>query len=291
MKEDAKQELKVAIQGVAGCFHDAAARQYFEGKEVKTVPCESFHALFDALSTDASMVWIVAIENTIAGSLLANHELLRQSHLTIVGEHSVRISHVLCALPGSSIESIEEVNSHPMALMQCEQFLLHHPNMRMVEKFDTAGSAEEISRLKLEKHAAVCGEFAAKLYGLEILERGIETNKRNYTRFLILADPLLASEMKPREELLDKASIVFTLPHSHGALSKVLTILSFYDVNLTKIQSLPIVGREWEYRFYVDLTFSSYVRYRQSIEAVRPLTNELRILGEYVERVGVNTMS
>ncbi len=291
MKEDAKQELKVAIQGVAGCFHDAAARQYFEGKEVKTVPCESFHALFDALSTDASMVGIVAIENTIAGSLLANHELLRQSHLTIVGEHSVRISHVLCALPGSSIESIEEVNSHPMALMQCEQFLLHHPNMRMVEKFDTAGSAEEISRLKLEKHAAVCGEFAAKLYGLEILERGIETNKRNYTRFLILADPLLASEMKPREELLDKASIVFTLPHSHGALSKVLTILSFYDVNLTKIQSLPIVGREWEYRFYVALTFSSYVRYRQSIEAVRPLTNELRILGEYVERVGVNTMS
>ncbi len=291
MKEDAKQELKVAIQGVAGCFHDAAARQYFEGKEVKTVPCESFHALFDALSTDASMVGIVAIENTIAGSLLANHELLRQSHLTIVGEHSVRISHVLCALPGSSIESIEEVNSHPMALMQCEQFLLHHPNMRMVEKFDTAGSAEEISRLKLEKHAAVCGEFAAKIYGLEILERGIETNKRNYTRFLILADPLLASEMKPREELLDKASIVFTLPHSHGALSKVLTILSFYDVNLTKIQSLPIVGREWEYRFYVDLTFSSYVRYRQSIEAVRPLTNELRILGEYVERVGVNTMS
>lgn len=291
MTENNEPKLKVAIQGVAGCFHDAAARQYFEGREIEPVPCESFHALFDALSTDASMVGIVAIENTIAGSLLANHELLRQSNQTIVGEHSVRISHVLCALPGETVESITEVNSHPMALMQCEQFLRRHPHMRMVEKFDTAGSAEEISRERLSGHAAVCGELAARLYGLDILERGIETNKRNYTRFLIIADPLLANEMKPREELLDKASIVFTLPHSHGALSKVLTILSFYDVNLTKIQSLPIVGREWEYRFYVDLTFSSYVRYRQAIEAVRPLTNELRILGEYVERVGVNTMS
>ncbi len=291
MTENNQSKLKVAIQGVAGCFHDAAARQYFEGREIEPVPCESFHALFDALSTDASMVGIVAIENTIAGSLLANHELLRQSNQTIVGEHSVRISHVLCALPGETVESITEVNSHPMALMQCEQFLRRHPHMRMVEKFDTAGSAEEISRERLSGHAAVCGELAARLYGLDILERGIETNKRNYTRFLIIADPLLANEMKPREELLDKASIVFTLPHSHGALSKVLTIFSFYDVNLTKIQSLPIVGREWEYRFYVDLTFSSYVRYRQAIEAVRPLTNELRILGEYVERVGVNTMS
>lgn len=291
MNEDKTKILKVAIQGVAGCFHDAAARQYFEGRDIETVPCESFHALFDALAVDASMIGIVAIENTIAGSLLANHELLRQSNLTIVGEHSVRISHVLCALPGETLDTITEVNSHPMALMQCEQYLLRHPSMRMVEKFDTAGSAEEIARENLVGHAAVCGELAANLYGLNILERGIETNKRNYTRFLILADPLLAGEMRPREELLDKASIVFTLPHTHGALSKVLTILSFYDVNLTKIQSLPIVGREWEYRFYVDLTFSSYVRYRQAIEAVRPLTNDLRILGEYVERVGINSVS
>ncbi len=288
MKENSKPRLKVAIQGVAGCFHDAAARQYFDGRDIETVPCDSFHSLFESLSTDASMIGIVAIENTIAGSLLANHELLRQSNLSIVGEHSVRISHVLCALPGETIGSITEVNSHPMALMQCEQYLRRHPNMRMVEKFDTAGSAEEIAKQHLEHHAAVCGELAANLYGLNILEKGIETNKRNYTRFLILADPLLASEMKPREELLDKASIVFTLPHSHGALSKVLTIFSFYDVNLTKIQSLPIVGREWEYRFYVDLTYKSYVRYRQAIEAVRPLTNEFKILGEYVERVGIN---
>ncbi len=283
--------LKVAIQGVEGCFHDAAARQYFADREIETVPCESFHTLFDALAADASMIGIVAIENTIAGSLLANHELLRQSNLSVVGEHSVRISHVLCALPGETLESISEVNSHPMALMQCEQYLLRHPNMRMVEKFDTAGSAKEIAEKNLTGHAAVCGELAANLYGLDILEKGIETNKRNFTRFLILADPLVAGEMKPRAEDLNKASVEFTLPHTNGALSKVLTILSFYDVNLTKIQSLPVVGREWEYRFYVDLTFNSYVRYRQAIEAARPLTNELRILGEYVERVKINNIN
>lgn len=288
MQTKGKQVKKIAIQGIAGCFHDEAARKFFEGSEVDTIPCDSFPALFEMLDADASMLGIVAIENTIAGSLLANHELLRKSNHTIIGEHSVRISHVLCALPGEKIDSLTEVNSHPMALMQCEQFLRRHPNLRMVEKFDTAGSAEEISRKKLTGHAAVCGEYAANLYGLEILEKGIETNKRNFTRFLILADPILASEMKPREELLNKSSVVFTLPHSNGALSKVLTIFSFYDMNLTKIQSLPILGREWEYRFYVDLTFSSYYRYRQALEAVRPLTNEFRILGEYEERVRIN---
>ena len=155
--------------------------------------------------------------------------------------------------------------------------------MKVIEKFDTAGSAREIAHEQLRGHAAVCGEFAANLYGLEILERGIETNKRNFTRFLILADPACAPELKPREELLNKAAIVFSLPHTHGALSKVLTIFSFYDINLSKIQSMPLIGREWEYRFYVDLTFDSYFRYRQSIEAVRPLINDLKILGEYRE--------
>ncbi len=275
--------LKVTIQGVEGCFHDAAARSYFQGRNIVTVPCDTFQEQFDAMSVDASLLGIVAIENTIAGSLLANHELLRQSNLTVVGEYKMRISHVLAALEGQGIDDLNEVNSHPMALMQCEQFLRRHPNLKMIEKFDTAGSAQEIAVKQLTGHAAVCGEYAARLYGLNILERGIETNKRNFTRFLLLADPLAAPDMKPREEELNKASVVFTLPHSNGALSKVLTIFSFYDMNLSKIQSLPIIGREWEYRFYVDLTFDSYVRYRQSISAVRPLLNDLKILGEYVE--------
>ncbi|MDE5806764.1 MAG: prephenate dehydratase [Muribaculaceae bacterium] len=277
--------LRVTIQGIRGCFHDAAAVSYFAklGREVESVECDTFHELFERLEGDASLLGIVAIENTIAGSLLQNHELLRQSNLQVVGEEKMRISHVLCALPGEKIEDLTEVNSHPMALMQCEQYLRRHPNMRMVEKFDTAGSARDIARDNMHGHAAVCGEYAAGLYGLEILEKGIETNKRNFTRFLILADALTAADLKPRNEDLDKASLVFTLPHTQGALSKILTIFSFYDLNLSKIQSLPIVGREWEYRFYVDLTFDSYVRYRQAIDAVRPLLNDLKILGEYVE--------
>lgn len=274
---------RVTIQGIAGCFHDAAARQYFGSEEIETIPCDSFPELFEQLNTDASMMGIVAIENTIAGSLLANHELLRQSSLRIIGEHKMRISHVLCALPGETINTITEVNSHPMALMQCEQYLRHHPNMRMVEKFDTAGAASEIAEKKLGHHAAVCGEYAANLYGLNILEKSIETNKRNFTRFLILADPLLANEIGPRETEVNKASIMFTLPHSNGALSKVLTILSFYDINLSKIQSLPIIGREWEYRFYIDLTFNSIVRYHQALDAVRPLINDFKLLGEYCQ--------
>lgn len=278
-----EKKLKVTIQGVAGCFHDAAAREYFPDNEIETVPFNTFPDMFDALDTDASLVGIVAIENTIAGSLLQNHELLRQHNLKIIGEHKKRISHVLSALPGQSIDSLTEVNSHPMALMQCEIFLRKHKNLKMIESFDTAGSAKEIAEKNLLGHAAVCGEFAANLYGLEILEKGIETNKRNFTRFLIVTNSLLASEIGPKESDINKSSIVFTLPHTGGALSKVLTILSFYDINLSKIQSVPIIGREWEYRFYADLTFNSFVRYHQAIDAVRPLTNELVILGEYKE--------
>lgn len=277
---------KITIQGVAGCFHDAAAHLYFSKSQsdtIETIACNTFHEMFDLLSTDASLLGIVAIENTIAGSLLQNHELLRQSSLRIIGELRMRISHVLCALPGQKIDELTEVNSHPMALMQCEQYLRHHPNLKMVERFDTAGSARDIAEQNLTGHAAVCGEYAAEKYGLEILAKGIETNKRNFTRFLVVADPLVASEIGPKEHEINKASLVFTLPHTQGALSKVLTILSFYDINLTKIQSTPIVGREWEYRFYVDVTFDSMVRYRQALDAIRPLMRDLTILGEYAQ--------
>ncbi|MDE6135505.1 MAG: prephenate dehydratase, partial [Muribaculaceae bacterium] len=275
--------LRVAIQGVAGCFHDAAAREYFASvpQGIDTIGFDSFPDLFEAVRHDASLLGIVAIENTIAGSILGNHELLREGDVRIIGEHKKRISHVLCALPGQSLEEIAEVRSHPMALMQCEQWLRRHPGMKMVETFDTAGSAREIAMKGSRGEAAVCGEYAAGLYGLEILARGIETNKRNFTRFLIIADPLMAAELGPGPMEADKASVMFTLPHSRGALAKVLAIFSFYDINLSKIQSAPIIGREWEYRFYVDLTFGNAVRYHQAIEAVRPLINDLRVLGEY----------
>lgn len=275
-------DLRIAIQGVAGCFHDAAAREYFEGQDIETVPCETFNEMFNLLKSDVSMLGILAIENTIAGSLLQNHELLRQSNMTIVGEYKKYISHSIAALPGQSIDDIAEVNSHPMALRQCEQYLQLHPKMKMVETYDTAGSAKMIAENNLVGHAAICGRYAAELYGLNVLEDDIQTNKRNFTRFLVVTDPCNATGFK-NQKAVDKASIAFTLPHSQGSLSAVLVIFSFYGMNLTKIQSLPIIGREWEYRFYVNLTFNDYTRYRQSIDAVRPLISDFKILGEYAE--------
>lgn len=277
--------LTVTIQGIPGCYHDAAARQYFylrhPGTEIDVLACDSFNEMFERLDSDRSLVGIMAIENTIAGALLQNHELLRKSSISVVGEHKMRISHSLAALPGQTIDDIVEVNSHPMALMQCEEYIRQHPWMKMIETFDTAGSAEMISRQQLKGHAAVCGRYAAELYHLDVLDESIETNKRNFTRFLILAHSQAARQLRPREQDLDKASIVFTLPHTQGALSKVLTILTFYDMNLSKIQSMPILGHEWEYRFYVDLTFSDYGRYLQAIDAVRPLITDFKTLGEY----------
>ena len=273
---------RVTIQGIAGCYHEAATRAYFGEEDIETVACTTFPEMFDRMAHDHSLLGIMAIENTIAGSLLQNHELLRKSNLNVVGEYKLRISHVLAALPGEKLDDIREVNSHPMALMQCGEFLKAHPRMKLVEKDDTAGSAQEIAQQRLEGHAAICGRLAAEIYGLNILAEGIETNKRNFTRFLIMADPLY-SDLLTAGKRINKTSLVFSLPHTQGSLSKVLTILSFYDINLSKIQSMPIIGREWEYRFYIDLTFDNFTRYKQSLEAIRPLTKNFKILGEYAE--------
>ena len=280
MTKGVRNRRRIAIQGVSGCFHEAAARGYFGEEEIEFLECRSFRELFERLHGDRSLSGVVAIENTIAGSLLQNHELLRESDLWIAGEYKLRISHVLAALPGETIERIAEVNSHPIALMQCAEFLQRHPQMKVVEKDDTAGSAAEIAVRGLNGHAAICGALAARLYGLDILAEGIETNKRNFTRFLIVGDRSAATELTGGRAA-DKASLVFSLPHTQGSLSKVLTILSFYDINLTKIQSTPIIGSEWEYLFYIDITFTDFTRYRQALEAIRPLTNGFKILGEY----------
>ena len=276
-----KQHMKrVAIQGVSGAFHEIAARQYFEGEDIEILPCITFKDLFKALAADDSLLGIIAIENTIAGSLLQNHNLLRESGCLIVGEHKLRIEHNLAALPGQRIEDLEEVYSHPMALMQCEDFLDEHHSLKAIESEDTALSAKEIADKNLFRRAAICSSLAAEKYGLEIVAKGIETNKRNFTRFLMIAEPTLAEKMI-KGTLLNKSTLVFTLPHEEGSLAKVLSILSFYHVNLTKIQSLPIIGREWEYQFYINLTFDDYTRYRQSLDAIRPLTKDFQLLGEY----------
>jgi len=271
---------KVAIQGVNGAFHEIAAREYFRGEEIEILPCISFRDLFKELSVDDELLGIIAIENTIAGSLLQNHNLLRESGCLIVGEIKLRIEHNLAVLPGQRIEDIDEVYSHPIALMQCEDFFDQYHHIKAIESDDTALSAKEIFDKQILRRGAICSSLAAEIYGLEIIAKGIETNKRNFTRFLMIAQPKQAYEMT-RGTVLDKSTLVFTLPHEEGSLAKVLSILSFYHMNLTKIQSLPIIGREWEYQFYINLTFDDYSRYKQSLDAIRPLTKDFVILGEY----------
>lgn len=273
---------KVAIQGTLGSFHDIAAHQYYEGEEVELICCSTFEEVFEAAQHDNQVIAMAAIENTIAGSLLHNYELLKQSNLQIIGEHKLRISHCICCLPEEDWADIKEVNSHPIALMQCRDFLNRHPQIKVVETEDTALSAETIKKKQLKGHAAICSVSAAQMYGMKILEESIETNKHNYTRFLIMADPWLVDEQNRfKNNQINKASMVFTLPHVEGSLSQVLSILSFYRISLSKIQSLPIIGREWEYQFYVDVVYDNILRYKQSITAITPLTKELKILGEY----------
>lgn len=271
---------RIAIQGISGAFHEIAAREYFKNEEIEIVPCNTFKDVFSAIENDKTLLGIIAIENTIAGSLLQNHNLLRESECLIVGEQKLHIEHHLVALAGQQLEELEEVHSHPIALMQCEEFLESHKHLKAVESEDTALSAKEIVDYQIYKRAAICSLYAAQKYGLEIVERNIETNKKNSTRFLIVAEPTLALEMT-RNDKINKASLVFALPHLEGSLSQVLSILSFYNMNLTKIQSLPIIGREWEYQFYIDLIFNDYSRYKQAIDAILPLIDEFQILGEY----------
>ncbi len=271
---------RIAIQGRIGSFHDIAAHLYFEGEQVQLVCCSTFEEVYDCIRRDPTIIGMTAIENTIAGSLLHNYELLRESGATVVGEHKLHIRHCICCLPEDDWDTIDEVHSHPVALMQCRHYLNSHPELKAVETEDTAGAAEEIMNKHLKGKAAICHATAAKQHGMKILEDSIEDNKHNFTRFLVVCDPRKADFMRPLEKS-NKASIVFSLPHEEGSLSKVLTILSFYNNNMSKIQSLPFIGHEWDYLFYVDVTYSNLTRYRQSIDAIIPLTSELKILGEY----------
>ncbi|AKU68945.1 prephenate dehydratase [Prevotella fusca] len=273
---------RIAIQGERGSFHDIAAHAYFTDEQVQLTCCTTFEEVFEKVGEDPTAIAMLAIENTIAGSLLHNYELLRASGTTVVGEQRLHIQHCICCLPDDDWSTVVEVHSHPVALMQCRSFLGNHPGIKAVEAEDTAGAAAYIAQKQCRGWAAICSAEAARLYGMKILEDSIEDNKHNFTRFLVACHPHKADFLRPLTEV-DKASIVFSLPHEEGSLSKVLTILSFYDINLTKIQSLPVIGHEWEYLFYVDLTFDNLTRYRQSIDAITPLVKSIKILGEYRE--------
>lgn len=266
---------KIAIQGVHGCFHEQAARLFY-GPQIDICECLGFEDLFEALQEKKARGAIMAIENTVAGGLLPNYSLLRKYNIKIKGEVFLPIQQNLMAISGQRIEDITEVHSHYMAIAQTREFFRQYPHIQLVESEDTAKSAAEIAKDKRLHTGAIASALAAELFGLEILQAGIETCKQNFTRFLILDD-----EIRVEEKEIDKSSVWFTLPHKTGSLSQVLSVFAFYGLNLTKIQSLPIPGREWQYFFYADLKFEDYSRYKEAINAVRPLTEDLTLMGEY----------
>ncbi len=270
---------RVAIQGYSGCFHEEAARTFYArfGETLSVVECDTFEDLYRCLGEGRADAAVMAIENTVSGGLIHNFELLRRHDRKIRGEVYLRITQNLMALPGQRLEEIKEVRTHYMAINQTRDFFEREcPWIKLTESEDTAGSAAQIAREKLPGVGAVASSVAAERYGLEILRESIETYKQNFTRFLVFDDSLTVDPLR-----IDKSSICFTLPHKPGSLAHILTILSFYDMNLTRIQSLPIPGREWQYFFYADLTFDNYERYLQALTAVRPLIEDLTILGEY----------
>lgn len=273
---------KIAIQGFRGSFHELAARKFF-GEEIELHFCTGFPELFQSLDKQQAEIGIMAIENSVAGSLLPNYALLRNSHYVIIGEVYLRIKHNLMAIEGQSIQDIREVHSHPMALLQCQTFFEKHPGIKLVEAEDTALSAQRISEGRLYGVAAIAGALAAQYYDLEILAEGIESNQRNFTRFLIIHSEKNTPLQFPQP---NKATLCFNLAglsQKIGSLAGILSILGHYGMNLTKIQSLPILGMVWEYFFHIDLEFESYDRYKLALDAIRPLVSELKILGEYTK--------
>ena len=270
---------RIAIQGIKGCFHEQAAYLFYEKEGLpkpEVVECATFEDLYRRMGEGKADAAIMAIENTVSGGLLPNFELLRKYDRKIKGEVFLRIRQNLMTLPGQKIEDLKEVRSHYMAINQTRQYFADYPWIRLVEYADTATSARDIAKGGTPGVGAIASDLAADIYGLEIIAESIETYKQNFTRFLILDDSLEVDKSR-----INKASMCFTLPHKPGSLTHVLTILSFYDMNLTRIQSLPIPGQEWQYFFYVDIKFDDYTRYEQAISAVKPLMTDLNILGEY----------
>jgi len=276
-----KEKIKtISIQGIKGAFHEIAARAYFENEKIAIVECDTFKGVVNTVKSGISEFGIIAIENSIAGSILQNYKIIQESNLNITGEIFIPVQQNLLALSGQKIEDLTEVYSHPMAIQQCEEFFELHPNIKIIESIDTALSAKKIKEDGITGRGAIASKLAASIYGLDIIAESIETNKRNYTRFLIVEERH-TYQTSAISDKIDKSSICFSLTHEFGSLSKVLSVLAFYNLNLTKIQSMPIIGKEWEYFFHIDLVFDNYKRYRQALNAIEPLTGNIEILGEY----------
>lgn len=267
---------KISIQGFEGSFHQVAARQFF-GNNVEIICCSTFREVVNIASNkNESDGGVMAIENSLAGSILPNYNLLQKNHLKIVGEIYLRINQHLLINPGVTLEDIREVHSHPMALLQCMDYLEKY-NWKLIETEDTALSARHIHQHRSKHIAAIASKLAAELYQLNIIAPNIHTLRNNYTRFLVLEIPETAKDIPDA----NKASINFHTDHSKGSLAKVLSKIADGDINLSKLQSFPIPGSDWKYSFHADLEFTGLEQFNKVIKNIKPLTEGLRIYGIY----------
>ncbi len=271
-----KMKNRIAIQGAEGSNHHKVARDFY-GDDVELQECLSFDVLVDSLLNQTASKGIMAIENTIAGSIIPNYALIDSNNLHISGEEYLNIHHHLMALPGQRIEDVKEVCSHPMALLQCKEFFKKYPQIKLVEDVDTAEVAKRIAKKQLKGVAAIAPKLAAEIFGLEVLEDEIQTMKDNATRFVIVQTE------KPNNGIdqINKASLKFQLDHKRGSLAAILNVLSDCKMNLTKIQSLPVIESPWKYSFFVDVTFEEYKDYEKVIAILAIMASELKVLGTY----------
>ncbi len=275
-------EQRVAIQGIKGSYHHGVAQAYF-GENVDVDECMSFQELVHSLENQKSTDAVMAIENSIAGSIIPNYAYIDEHDLTISGEYFLPIHHCLMALEGQNISDIKEVYSHPMALLQCKEFFREHSHIKLVEDADTADVAKRIQENQIKGVAAVAGETAANIYQLNILAKEIQTIKSNSTRFFILNT---REDSGVDKKQINKASLKFLSDHKRGSLATVLNVMSDCNLNLTKIQSLPIIDMPWKYSFFVDVTFNDYENYAKAMSILKIMALELKVLGEYKNQNG-----
>lgn len=270
--------MKVAIQGVRGAFHEVAAREYFSGRDIDVVEKMSFEEVLNSVENCENDYGLIAIENTIAGTIHANLNLLRRKEVRICGEIFLRVRQNLAVLPGVKIEELKEVRSHYMAINQTRQFFSLYPHIKLAECADTALGMRQVAESNDRTLGAVGSVLAAQNYGLEIIAPGIETFKKNYTRFMVVKNA-----MDSGLEVFNKASLNLVLKNKVGSLAQILSVMSYYNVDLTKVESMPIMGQPMQYMFYVDVKFADQRMYNDMITAIRPLLNKIHILGEYME--------
>jgi len=266
----------VAIQGVKGSFHHIVSQQFFD-KPVATIDCLTFDRVVDSLITQECDAAIMALENSIAGSIIPNYALIDKYNLHVVGEHYLDIQHNLMVLPNQSISDIKEVYSHPMALLQCKEFFREHPHIKLVEDKDTAEVAERIRKNNLKGIGAIASVMAADIFQLDILAHSIQTIKHNETRFAIVK----RTNSEVLEQEVNKASLKFEANHKRGSLATILNVMSDCKLNLTKIQSLPIVETPWKYAFFVDVTFAQFEDFKKAKSLIEIMAENFKILGEY----------